>query len=80
MNIIHKLLSAALALGAIGQYEDELFAFPRKGASPKPYQKPKSLPRWKVGETIIYAKNEKDAIKYAKKRGVWKEGMVATII
>lgn len=44
----------------------------------KPYPKSKSLPRWKVGEHIIYAKDEKTAIKYARKRGIWKDGMAVT--
>lgn len=29
------------------------------------------LPLWQVGKSKIYAKNQKDAIKYAKKRGLW---------
>lgn len=32
------------------------------------------LPRWKIGEHIIHAKDAKTAEKYAKKRGLWKEG------
>lgn len=34
------------------------------------------LPSWKVGDSIISAKDEKTAIKYAKKRGLWKEGLI----
>lgn len=30
-----------------------------------------NLPKWKVGKHYIYAKNAKDALKYAKKRGLW---------
>ena len=41
----------------------------------KPYPKNADLPKFNVGGTIIHAKDEKTAIKYAKKRGVWKEGM-----
>ena len=30
-----------------------------------------NLPQFKVGKHLFYAKNEKDALKYAKKRGMW---------
>lgn len=30
-----------------------------------------NLPKWKIGKHYIYAKNVKDALKYAKKRGMW---------
>lgn len=30
-----------------------------------------NLPLWTVGKHKIYAKNPKDALKYAKKRGIW---------
>lgn len=35
------------------------------------YRPGKGLPAWHVGEYIIHARNEKDAIKYAKKRGLY---------
>lgn len=41
------------------------------------YRPGKGLPAWKVGENIIHARNEKDAIKYAKKRGLYKDGDTA---
>lgn len=35
------------------------------------YRPGKGLPAWKVGKYIIHARNEKDVIKYAKKRGLY---------
>ena len=42
--------------------------------------KKKDLPKWKVGDNIIYAKDEKTAMKYAKKRGFWREGMTVELV
>lgn len=36
-----------------------------------PVKQTYSLPMWVVGKYKIFAKNEKDALKYAKKRGLW---------
>ena len=47
----------------------------RPADTSKPYPKNADLPKFNVGGTIIHAKDEKTAIKYAKKRGVWKDGM-----
>lgn len=41
---------------------------------PQP-QTRKDLPRFKVGNHTIYAKDIKTAIKYAKKRGLYKPGL-----
>ena len=71
--------AAAFAMLASSGGMGNLYGTPRTDNT-KPYPQAKSLPKWKVGETIIHAKNEKDAIKYAKKRGVWKDGMVVTSV
>lgn len=45
----------------------------------KVYVKPISrtdLPRWDVNGAVIYAKDEKTATKYAKKRGLWRPGTI----
>lgn len=45
----------------------------------KVYVKPISktdLPRWDVNGSVIYAKDEKTATKYAKKRGLWRPGTI----
>lgn len=45
----------------------------------KVYVKPiakKDLPRWDVNGHVIYAKDEKTALKYAKKRGLWVPGTI----
>lgn len=34
-----------------------------------------SLPSWSFEGHIIYARNEREAIKRAGKRGIWREGM-----
>ena len=34
-----------------------------------------NLPKWNVGDSVIFARDEKEAVKRAKKRGLWKEGM-----
>lgn len=34
-----------------------------------------NLPKWDFEGTIIFARNEKEAVKRAKKRGHWRDGM-----
>lgn len=34
------------------------------------------LPCWDVNGAVIYAKDEKTATKYAKKRGLWRPGTI----
>ena len=75
MSLKQQILMAALYAAAT-PWGDPLYDTRRRENS-KPYPAPKSLPRWDVGGHIIYAKNEKDALKYAKKRGLFKEGMRA---
>lgn len=41
---------------------------------------PASHPAWQIGESIIYAKDEKTAIKYAKKRGLWKPEVTVKLL
>ena len=46
-----------------------------------PISQPKySLPRWDIGGHIIFAKDEKTAEKYAKKRGLWVPGTIVKSI
>lgn len=40
------------------------------------YQGRRDLPRWDVNGHIIFAKDEKTAEKYAKKRGLWVPGTI----
>ena len=40
------------------------------------YQPRRDLPRWDVNGHIIFAKDEKTAEKYAKKRGLWVPGTI----
>lgn len=42
----------------------------------KPYPKNADLPKWDYDGHRIFAKDEATAIKYAKKRGLYKEGVV----
>jgi len=78
MSGIKKLLSLA-AFAALAADNSFYMSEPRIDNT-KPYNKGKSLPRWKVGENTIYARNESDAIKYAKKRGLYKDGDTAVKI
>lgn len=38
--------------------------------------KEKGLNRYEVGGSVVYARNEVEAIKRAKKRGLWQEGLI----
>ena len=78
MSLKQQLLMAALYAAAT-PWDHPLYAT-RRREKPKPEPAPKSLPRWDVGGHVIYAKNEKDALKYAKKRGLFKDGMQVTRI
>lgn len=77
MNFKNKALLLTLALAMAAQGDPSIYAPEKLPDNSKPYPKNKSLPAWDVGGHIIYAKNEKDALKYAKKRGLFKEGMRA---
>lgn len=66
------LLAGMMAMAAQG---DRIFDTPKRQSRYIPTPPPKDLPHWKVGEHIIHAKDEKTALKYAKKRGYWKEGI-----
>ena len=64
-----------LAAAIMAAGKNDLFAFPRSSRNEYASPRPKDLPRWKVDGHTIYAKDEKTALKYAKKRGFWKEGV-----
>lgn len=67
------LLASILFMTAQG---DQIFDIPKRRGRYVPAPPNKDLPAWKVGESVIHAKDEKTAVKYAKKRGLWMEGMV----
>lgn len=71
--------AAAFAMLASAGVMDNPYGTPRFDNT-KPYPKSKSLPKWKVGDSIIHAKDENTAIKYAKKRGLWKDGMAVSAV
>lgn len=48
---------------------------PSRQAKQREKVKKYSLPSWSFEGHIIYARNEKEAIKRAGKRGIWREGM-----
>lgn len=65
------MLAGMMMMGTQGeQYFDAMKRTPSFPPQPR-----YDLPSWKVGDSIICAKDEKTAIKYAKKRGLWKEGI-----
>lgn len=70
MNMKKYLALAALAAIA-AESQSSIYAGTNRVDFSKPYPKKTSLPAWKIGEYIIHARNEKDAIKYAKKRGLY---------
>lgn len=62
-------MSALFAMGAQNYFDTSFRTMvPERNAAKS------NLPAWKIGESVIHARNERDAVKYAKKRGVWKEG------
>ncbi len=68
----------ALMMAALAQSGESMYKGPRiRPAEPKPA---KGLPRWDVGGNTIFAKNEKDALKYARKRGLYRDGMEIKLI
>ena len=76
MSIKSQLYQMAAFAMIAGMYDSqELYGPHRRMDNSKPYPKNADLPKFNVGGTIIHAKDEKTAIKYAKKRGVWKDGM-----
>lgn len=69
-----RMLMQSLAMLMIASQNGDIFRGPSR-----PYQTPsqkRDLPAWKVGEHIIHAKDEKTAMKYAKKRGLWSPDLV----
>ena len=79
MSIKNQLYRmAALAMVAEAMQDKNHYYSGRPADTSKPYPKNADLPKFNVGGTIIHAKDEKTAIKYAKKRGIWKEGMSVT--
>ena len=68
----------AFLMAALAQSGESMYKGPRRcPAEPKPA---KGLPRWDVGGNTIFAKNEKDALKYARKRGLYRDGMEIKLI
>ena len=75
MNMMNKKLITVLAMFlATGITTNSPYKVSQKRSSDL-YPRSGDLPRWSVGGKILYAKNEHDAIKYAKKRGLYKEGV-----
>lgn len=61
-------------MAAIMAGDKSMYAFP---STTKTESEPKKdLPCWNVDGHIIYAKDEKTALKYARKRGLLKEGVI----
>ena len=65
-----KKYLALAALAAMAAESNEHFNYRHVDNTPS-YKPGKGLPAWGVGKYIIHARNEKDAIKYAKKRGLY---------
>lgn len=69
-----QLLAAATMMMAAATDKKLFDTWPSK-IYVKPIQK-HDLPRWEINGAIIHAKDEKTAIKYAKKRGLWRSGTI----
>lgn len=79
MNRIKNALFMAAA-AALAATPNEYFAIKRP-QNFEPINKDKNkYPRWKIGDSFVFAKDVRDAEKYAKKRGLWKEGYKPEII
>lgn len=62
-----KFITLLAALSAMNGFKNPMSS--KIESSPK--RSTYNLPQFKVGKHLFYAKNEKDALKYAKKRGMW---------
>lgn len=67
------LTMAAMMMAAAS--DKQLFDTGTSKVYVKPIQR-KDLPCWDVNGAVIYAKDEKTATKYAKKRGLWRPGTI----
>lgn len=56
------------------QHDRRHYALPSKFDSRQEVRR--DLPCWDIDGATIYAKDEKTAIKYAKKRGLWRSGAI----
>lgn len=61
-----------MMLAAAAQNRDLFDTGHKARYQPQSEYRRKDLPRFKIGDSIIYAKDIKTAIKYAKKRGLYK--------
>lgn len=67
------LITAAMMLATV-QNRDLFDTGNKARYQPQPKTR-KDLPKFKIGDQTIYAKDIKTAIKYAKKRGLYKPGI-----
>ena len=75
MNRAKFQLLAAAAMMMAAASDKQLFDTGPSKVYVKPISKT-DLPRWDVNGSVIYAKDEKTATKYAKKRGLWRPGTI----
>ena len=76
MSKIKQMLALGfpfLALAAGGELPPSMYRESPKGTG-KPIREKNTLPVWKVGKGTVHARNEREAVKYAKKRGYWFDG------
>ena len=75
MNRAKFQLLATAAMMMAAASDKQLFDTGTSKVYVKPRQKT-DLPCWEVNGAVIYAKDEKTAEKYAKKRGLWRPGTI----
>ena len=73
MNTNNILIAAAMMLATV-QNQEHFDMGHKARYQPQP-QTRKDLPRFKIGDQIIHAKDIKTVIKYAKKRGLYKPAL-----
>lgn len=74
MNMKNSLLIMSAMMLAAAQNPDHFDTGHKARYQPQP-QTRKDLPRFKIGDQIIHAKDIKTVIKYAKKRGLYKPAL-----
>lgn len=86
MNDRQRTLLLAGYIAAMAQV-DEIFSPPARTHNRTPkvegeaLAKAKGLTRYEISDGVfIYAKNEAEAVKRAKKRGLWKDGVKVELV
>ena len=75
--MVNKKIMGLLAMGGLfmaAANNKKIFSVPSQSRN-NDIKPRKSLPRWEINGHSIFAKDEKTALKYATKRGLWKKAV-----